>query len=114
MKRILSVFPLLKTLRFYLITALLLLGAGLSGFLYLPEEKNEALPFEKEQDALEDALAAAEEKLSAIAFPEADKALIMERMARQKKNAREWCDIVNSFFYRFSGVEDAKGRPLYL
>lgn len=57
---------------------------------------------------------AAESKLAAIAFPEADKALIMERMACQKKNAREWRDIVNSFFYRFSGVEDAKGRPLYL
>ena len=38
----------------------------------------------------------------------------MERMGRQKKNAREWRDVINSFFYRFSGVEDAKGRPLYL
>ena len=56
----------------------------------------------------------AEEQLSAIPFPEADKALILERMSRQKKNAREWRDIVNSFFYRFSGVEDEKGRPLYL
>ena len=55
-----------------------------------------------------------EEKLAALPFPKADKTLIMERMSRQKKNAREWCDIVNSFFYRFSGVEDAKGRPLYL
>ena len=61
-----------------------------------------------------DWVVAAEEKLAALPFPEADKALIMERMSRQKKNAREWCDIVNSFFYRFSGVEDAHGRPLYL
>lgn len=61
-----------------------------------------------------DWVVATEEKLAALPFPEADKALIMERMSRQKKNAREWCDIVNSFFYRFSGVEDAKGRPLYL
>ena len=61
-----------------------------------------------------DWVVAAEEKLAAIPFPEADKALIMERMSRQKKNAKEWCDIVNSFFYRFSGVEDAKGRPLYI
>ena len=57
---------------------------------------------------------ATEEKLAALPFPKADKALIMDRIARQKKNAKEWCDIVNSFFYRFSGVEDAKGRPLYL
>ena len=61
-----------------------------------------------------DWVVATEEKLAALPFPEADKALIMDRIARQKKNAREWCDIVNSFFYRFSGVEDAKGRPLYL
>lgn len=57
---------------------------------------------------------AAEDALSSIDFPEADKVLIMERMSRQKKNAREWRDIVNSFFYRFSGAKDAKGRPLYL
>ena len=56
----------------------------------------------------------AEARLAALPFPEADKALIMERMARQKKNAQEWRDIVNSFFYRFSGMEDAMGRPLYL
>ena len=61
-----------------------------------------------------DWVVATEEKLAALPFPEADKALIMDRIARQKKNAHEWCDIVNSFFYRFSGVEDAKGRPLYL
>ena len=61
-----------------------------------------------------DWVVATEEKLAALPFPEADKALVMDRIARQKKNAKEWCDIVNSFFYRFSGVEDAKGRPLYL
>ena len=57
---------------------------------------------------------AAEHKLAGLPLPEADKALVMERMARQKKNAREWRDVINSFFYRFSGVEDAKGRSLYL
>ena len=57
---------------------------------------------------------AAEQKLALLPLPEADKALVMERMGRQKKNAREWRDVINSFFYRFSGVEDAKGRPLYL
>ena len=57
---------------------------------------------------------AAEQKLAALPLPEADKALVMERISRQKCNAREWRDIINSFFYRFSGVEDAKGRKLYL
>jgi len=57
---------------------------------------------------------AAEHKLAGLPLPETDKALVMERMARQKKNAREWRDVINSFFYRFSGAEDAKGRPLYL
>ena len=57
---------------------------------------------------------AAEQKLASLPLPEADKALVMERMSRQKRNAREWRDVINSFFYRFSGVEDAKGRPLYL
>lgn len=57
---------------------------------------------------------AAEKKLAALPLPEADKALVTERMSRQKKNAREWRDVINSFFYRFSGVEDEKGRPLYL
>ena len=56
----------------------------------------------------------AEKKLSDLPLPAADKALVMERMNRQKKNAREWRDVVNSFFYRFSGIADEKGRPLYL
>lgn len=57
---------------------------------------------------------AAEQKLAALPLPDADKTLIMERMSRQKKNAREWRDVINSFFYRYSGVEDAQGRKLYL
>ena len=56
----------------------------------------------------------AEKQLAMLPLPEADKALVMDRIARQKKNAREWRDVINSFFYRLSGVEDAKGRPLYL
>ena len=57
---------------------------------------------------------AAEEKLASLPLPEADKAIVMDRISRQKKNAREWRDVINSFFYRFSGVEDAKNRPLYM
>ena len=35
-----------------------------------------------------------------------------ERMQRQVRNAREWCDQVNSFFFRMSGVQDEHGRPM--
>jgi len=57
---------------------------------------------------------AAEAKLASLSLPDADKTIVMARMARQKRNAREWRDVINSFFYRFSGVEDAKGRKLYM
>ena len=35
------------------------------------------------------------------------------RMALQLKNAREWRDVVNTFFHRLSGVDDAHGRTIY-
>lgn len=38
---------------------------------------------------------------------------VSERFTRQLYNAREWCDQVNSYFYRISGIEDAKGRGIY-
>ena len=36
-----------------------------------------------------------------------------QRMQKQLHNAREWCDITNTFFHRYSGVEDAQGRTIY-
>lgn len=38
---------------------------------------------------------------------------VCERFERQKKNALEWRDVINSFFYRKSGICDNKGRSLY-
>ncbi len=38
---------------------------------------------------------------------------VKERFERQVKNAREWCDIVNSYFYRKCGIDDEKGRTIY-
>lgn len=38
---------------------------------------------------------------------------VRERFMRQERNAREWCDQVNSYFWRKSGIPDEKGRPLY-
>ena len=38
---------------------------------------------------------------------------VSERFKRQLHNAKEWCDQVNSYFYRKSGIEDEKGREIY-
>lgn len=35
------------------------------------------------------------------------------RFEMQIKNAKEWCDRVNSYFYRKAGREDEKGRRIY-
>ena len=57
-----------------------------------------------------EAMAAA---LEQIDLPEPDCSCALERMARQIKNAREWRDVINTFFYRLSGVPDEKGRRIY-
>ena len=38
---------------------------------------------------------------------------VKERLDAQLKNAREWRDVVNSYFYRKSGIADEKGREIY-
>ena len=38
---------------------------------------------------------------------------VADRLGRQLSNAREWCDEINTFFYRLSGDEDEKGRRIY-
>ena len=38
---------------------------------------------------------------------------VKERFERQLYNAREWCDQVNSYFYRKSGIPDEKGREIW-
>lgn len=53
------------------------------------------------------------ETLKALDLPEPDASEAVERMARQIKNAREWRDVVNTFFHRLSGVDDARGRKIY-
>ncbi|WP_066195887.1 alpha-glucuronidase family glycosyl hydrolase [Gracilibacillus timonensis] len=40
-------------------------------------------------------------------------AKVHERFEWQRRNAREWCDQVNTYFYRKSGVPDEKGRTIY-
>lgn len=53
------------------------------------------------------------ETLKALPLPSPDKEEALSRMERQLANAREWCDIINSFFHGYSGVEDACGRTIY-
>ena len=51
--------------------------------------------------------------LESLPFPEPDRTVIAERMRMQLRNAREWRDIINTFFHRFSGIDDAHGRTIY-
>ena len=53
------------------------------------------------------------ETLVTLDLPKPDRTEALERMARQVKNAREWRDIINTFFHRLSGIEDARGRKIY-
>ena len=38
---------------------------------------------------------------------------VAERLQDQLKNAIEWRDVVNSYFYRKSGIPDERGRTIY-
>ena len=63
-------------------------------------------------DGLAEARQMAESLLS-LPFPEPDASVIRTRMEKQLYNAREWCDIINTFFHRLSGIDDASGRRIY-
>lgn len=51
--------------------------------------------------------------LKALPLPDFDRALVGERIGRQLHNAREWRDIINTFFHRLSGIEDVHERKIY-
>ncbi len=38
---------------------------------------------------------------------------VMKRLDEQLASSKDWCDIVNSYFYRKSGIADAKNRTIY-
>jgi len=38
---------------------------------------------------------------------------ILGRLQMQLENSKEWRDIVNTYFYRKSGIADEKGRRIY-
>lgn len=52
-------------------------------------------------------------QLAQLALPEPDKTEACERMEAQQRNAREWRDVINTFFHRLSGAEDEQGRTIY-
>jgi alpha-glucuronidase len=45
--------------------------------------------------------------------PEEAFTVVAERFERQLRNAIEWRDQVNTYFYRKSGIADEKGRRIY-
>ena len=53
------------------------------------------------------------EALAGLHLPQPDSDEARKRMDLQRKNAREWRDVVNTFFYRFCGIPDARGRTIY-
>ena len=53
------------------------------------------------------------ETIRSLPFPDPDRGIIHDRMERQLRDAKEWCDIINTFFFRFSGIPDEHGRMIY-
>ena len=47
------------------------------------------------------------------ALPEAEYQYGLDRFERQLKNAQNWCDRMNTYFYRFTLVPDQNGRTIY-
>jgi alpha-glucuronidase len=48
-----------------------------------------------------------------LLLPEAAYNSVAERLKLQLSNAREWRDVVNTYFYRLTGIPDEQGRTIY-
>jgi alpha-glucuronidase len=48
-----------------------------------------------------------------VVIPEDVYAEVQKRLELQLANACEWRDIVNTYFYRLTGISDEKGREIY-
>jgi len=46
-------------------------------------------------------------------LPECAFSSVAARLQMQLLNAREWRDIINTYFHRFTGIDDEKGRKIY-
>ena len=60
-----------------------------------------------------EAVEAMAEVLAGLDLPEPDRGEAAGRMEAQLRNAREWRDVVNTFFHRLSGIADEKERRIY-
>lgn len=38
---------------------------------------------------------------------------VLQKLMRQSRNAREWRDVINTYFFRLSGVPDQHGRLIF-
>ncbi len=54
-----------------------------------------------------------QKSMETLHLPERDRREVLKRMEKQKRNAEMWRDVINTFFHRFSGIDDAKGRKIY-
>ncbi len=54
-----------------------------------------------------------QETILQLQLPEPDRQIVIERMEQQVQNAREWRDVINTFFHRLSGIPDVHGRIIY-
>lgn len=54
-----------------------------------------------------------QEKAALLDLPASDMEEVRQRMLLQVKNAREWRDVINTFFCRLSGIPDEKGRKIW-
>ena len=52
-------------------------------------------------------------ELEKLPLPEPDRTAVAQRMEQQLSNAREWRDVINTFFLRFSGAADEKRRTIF-
>ncbi|MCL2248228.1 MAG: alpha-glucuronidase [Oscillospiraceae bacterium] len=46
-------------------------------------------------------------------LPECVFSSVADRLLRQLSNAKEWRDVVNTYFYRLTGISDGQGRKIY-
>lgn len=46
-------------------------------------------------------------------IPQKEFQRVLKRFLLQLENAKEWCDQINAYFYRKSGIEDKYQRPIY-
>ena len=66
-------------------------------------------------DHFEGAEEAAEmaQSLKMLPFPSPDAQVISDRAEQQVENARNWRDVINTFFHRLSGIPDEDGRKIF-